>query len=203
MSTYYGICTEVKIGDTWHCIDPLTLRIDTKSEENQYSLSRTYENGSRSYFGKAAEKLEGLSVNFRFKDLSEEFRKICEGWTAKPEDLPKYVERCCYVIPLDAVKDAVESFPGKTNHGLVHKDCIAEYEAGETSEIYNEISPQVYSELEPEAKKVYQYYEWDDPMHWLPYLRTILKSAVYRISMFQNDNYIEETLKARLVLEIC
>ena len=202
MSTDYCIYTEAKIEGEWHCIDPLTLRIGNKSEGNRYRLSRTYEIGSRSYFGSAAEKLEEMSVKFRFEDLSEEFKRICEGWTQEPAELPEYVERNCYVIPLQSVKDAVADFPGKTNHGLVHKDCIAEYEAGETREIYGEITPQEYSELDPEAKKVYQYYEWDDSMHWLPYLRTILSRAVSRLSMFENDNYIFDSLQARLILEI-
>lgn len=202
MSTNYIIYTEAKIGDEWHCIDPLTLRVGAKEEDNKYRLSRTYENGSRSYFGEAAEKLENMSVRFSFEALSDEFRKICESWMIEPEELPKYVERCCYVIPLDAIRDAVTAFKGKTNHGLIHKDCIAEYEAGDTAEIYDQISPQEFSELDDEAKKVYQYYEWDDPAHWLPYLRTILNRATYRLSMFENDNYLLDPPEARLILEI-
>jgi hypothetical protein len=202
MGTYYRIQTEVKVRDVWHCIDPLTLRLGASQVNNNYRLSPTYESGSRSFFGQAEEKLREMSIPFSYDDLSKEYQSYCETWHVTFSDLPSYVEKHVHVISLDSIKEAVERYPGKTNHGLVHKDALAEYEAGETLEIYSDISPQEYSELDPEARKVYQYYEWDDAMHWLPNLRDILETAVSRISLFENDNDISESLPSRIILEI-
>ena len=202
MGTYYRIQTEVKGRDAWHCIDPLTLRLGASPENDKYRLSPTYESGSRSFFGQAEEKLREMSIPFSYDDLSKEYQSYCETWHVVLSDLPSVVEKCVHVIPLDYIKDAVERYPGKTNHGLVHKDAIAEFEAGEILDIYGDISPQEYSELDPEARKVYQYYEWDDAMHWLPHLREILETAIRRIAIFENENSISESLPARIVLEI-
>ena len=200
MSTYYTIRTEVKMHDGWHCVDPLILCFKRDNSEPEYRLSTTYWSGSRSYFGSTADKLEEMSVACKYDELSAELKKLYDSWKFETENKEEYIMRNTYVVPLARIRKAVDSLGGKTNHGIVHKDAIVAFETGELEDIYNTLDPREYTELDPEAKKLYQYYEWDDAMHWGPHLRTILEKAVRRINEFANENWIEEELEARILM---
>ncbi len=202
MSTYYNIRTEVKINGMWHCVEPLILHLNNEGGAGEYQLALTYWSGSRSYFGAAADKLIEMSVSCKYDDYSPEIRAVFDSWKFDFEDKESYLSRNTHVIPLDSVKDAVELLGGKTNHAIVHKDAIVAFEAGEVEDIYNTIDPREYSDLDPEAKKLYQYYEWDDNMHWGPYLRRILERASRRVFDFADANWIDTKLEARLILYI-
>ena len=202
MSTYYEIHTEVKIGEVWHCVDPLVLHVKTQYHEQEYILGSTYENGSRSFFGRSADKLQELSERFSFDDLSEELKADFMKWRIPPEEIPDEVMRYSYCIPLDQVRKAVSKINGKANHAIVPKDQIVAFETGDADGIYDPISPKEYSKLDEEAKKVYQYYEWDDPMEWECHFREILKRINRNISAFADVNYRDEITDARIILTI-
>jgi len=202
MSTYYEIHTEVKFGEVWHCVDPLVLHVKTQYHEQEYILGSTYENGSRSFFGRSADKLQELSERFSFDDLSEELKADFMKWRIPPEEIPDEVMRYSYCIPLDQVRKAVSKINGKANHAIVPKDQIVAFETGEADGIYDHISPKEYSKLDEEAKKVYQYYEWDDWMQWECHFKKILESADWHIGEFLNANCIESIKESRLILTI-
>ena len=202
MSTYYEIHTEVKVGEVWHCVDPLVLHVKTQYHEQEYILGSTYENGSRSFFGRSADKLQELSERFTFDDLSEELKADFMKWRIPPEEIPDEVMRYSYCIPLDQVRKAVSKINGKANHAIVPKDQIVAFETGDADGIYDHISPKEYSKLDEEAKKVYQYYEWDDWMQWECHFKKILESADWHIGEFLNANCIESIKESRLILTI-
>lgn len=202
MSTYYSIHTEVRIGGAWHCVDPLILHLKTEHSEQEYALAPTYENGSRSYFGRTADKLENMSGRFCFDDLSEELKDYYMKWRLPPEEIPEEVTHCSCCVSVESIREAVQSLKGKSRHAIVHKDSIAAFESGESDDIYNEIDPGDYSKLDEEAKKVYQYYEWDDPMEWECHFREILKRINRNISAFADVNYRDEITDARIILTI-
>lgn len=202
MSTYYEIHTEAKIDGVWHCVDPLVLHIKTQYREQEYILSSTYENGSRTYFGRSADKLQELSERFSFDDLSEELKADFMKWKIPPEEIPGEVTRCSYCISLDQMRRAVTKINGKANHAIVHKDLIAAFESGETDGIYDILSPKEYSKLDEEAKKVYQYYEWDDWMQWECHFKEILQRADWNIGEFLEVNNLHSAKECRLILTV-
>ena len=202
MSTYYSIHTEVRIGGAWHCVDPLVLHLKTDHSDQEYALAPTYENGSRSYFGRTADKLENMSGRFCFDDLSEELKDYYMKWRLAPEEIPEEVTQCSRCVSVESIREAVQSLRGKSRHALAHKDSIVAFESGEADDIYNEIDPEDYSKLDDEAKKVYQYYEWDDPMEWECHFREILKCVNWNIAAFSNLNYLSEIIDARIILTI-
>lgn len=202
MSTYYNIRTEVKVNGAWHCVDPLILQVKDDGSVGEYKLASTYWNGSQSYFGAAADKLIEISMPCKYDEYSPEIKALFDTWKFDYEDKESYLARNTYAIPLARVKAAVDSLGGKTNHAIVHKDSIVAFETGDIEDIYNTIDPQDYSVLDPEAKKLYQYYEWDEAMHWGPYLRKVLEKAYWRVSDFTNANWIEQEVEARLIMYI-
>ena len=202
MSTYYSIHTEVRIGGAWHCVDPLVLHLKTDHSDQEYALSPTYENGSRSYFGRTADKLEKMSGRFCFDDLSEELKDYYMKWRLAPEEIPEEATQFSRCVSVESIREAVQSLRGKSRHALAHKDSIVAFESGEADDIYNEIDPEDYSKLDDEAKKVYQYYEWDDPMEWECHFREILKCVNRNIAAFASVNYLAEITDARIILTI-
>ena len=202
MSTYYNIHTEVRADGVWHCVDPLILHLKTDRREQQYELVPTCENGSRSYFGQAADKLESLADRFCFDDLSEELKAYFMKWQLPPEKIPNAVSGCAYNIPVDKIRAVVQSVKGKTRHGLAHKDSVIAFESGEADDVYNLIDPEDYSKLDEEAKKVYQYYEWDDPMEWVYQFRRLMKCIDWNLAAFEDINFSKKITDARIILTI-
>lgn len=204
MSTYYDIHTEVSVGGRWYCADPKILKIPCREgEELGYDLSSTYWNGSRSYFGEAAERLEELSVRVPPDRLSEEMQEHFRGYNFSSDDArDRYFARSVYVIPYQSVKDAIASAGSTTSHGIAHKDAIAAFEAGDAEDICCMISPEEYTALAPEAQKCYQYYEWDDPMHWLSGFKEIQRRVDNVLYLFESVNILCDVDAVRIVLSI-
>lgn len=193
MSTYYNFYTEAKVGDTWYCIDPRVLQLECGDKPMTYRLNYTYWNGSRSYFGEAYDKLEEISSNIRFEDASAEFHvhKILD-WRGDDKDVAPYYDGVLRVIPYHRLRELYEASKTPENCGLYKRTDIVRYEDGLLEDLYElEIDPEKYSGLAEEARRIYQYYEWNDHMSWRFQIPILYKLVAARIREFEDVNSFE------------
>lgn len=196
MGADYYFYTEARVGDRWYSIDPRVLRVPQDGKGMKYVLNETFWSGSRSYFGETYTKLFNLSSPISFLDTSTEFRVekllIWDEWygedsATNAEEFYDSVLRVISYADLCAAmpKDGIYQY-----HGFVHKDYITQLEDGEIDDIDGEmmIPPEEYSKLIPEARRVYQYYEWNDPMSWRAKLPVVVQRVRDRIREFEDVN---------------
>ena len=191
MGTDYFFYTEAKIDNTWYGIDPRILRLQNREEPLTYKINYTYWNGSRSYFGETYDKLKDISKPIRLEDTSTEFRiDHLLGWRGDDKDAIPYYDNMLRVMNFSQLMSLNSNKKMHDYHGLYRKDSIALFEAGEIEDLYDDISPEDYSALDDEAKKVYQYYEWDDPMGWRRHIPILVERVSERVREFEDMNYL-------------
>ena len=134
MSTSYYIYTEVCVDGKWICINNKVKDI----KNNKEVISETYWNGSRSYFGKTADKIEEIGSRLEYDELSDEVKSVFQGSE--------------YFRGFSVTPDAMSScFPKdktlKEFCGFVQKEILFLYQTGEIDDIYERLSAEEYSEL--------------------------------------------------------
>lgn len=193
MSTYYTFYTEALVDKAWHCIDPKFLHLERRGEDQIYRLSPTYWNGSRSYFSEAYDKLVEVSTCIRFPELSEELR-VCkrEDWRGDESEIEPYYNSLLRAVPLAKLRDLYESAKKYENYGIYRKNDIVLFEDGTLESLWErEIDPADYSALADEAKKLFQYYEWNDAMSWRSKIPDLYNLVTGRVREFESENYLE------------
>lgn len=158
----------------------------------EWPIHITYWNGSRSYFSDTYYKLLEISRPIKFEDLSLELRiQMSVGWRGEEEDARKYYDdvlRVCSFADLRSICPNGEH----EHHGLYHKDKIVCFRTHETEDLFEEdITPEKYAELPEEARKVYQYFEWDDPMSWRAHIPEIVRKVSQRVNEFEDMNFLD------------
>ena len=203
MSSSYYIYTEMKINDKWVAINGLIPHFDWHSDEHKYSeeykytLSETYQNGSRSYFGRTYEKLQEIGNSGKFTDMSQELQKV---YSEAVEDEKNGVEHWYYPIYIDFnIFRAYTKTNSYDRHGIIHKDDMFAWDSGDAEDLYP-LPHRKYAELSDEEKKQYAYYEWDDPWEWHGHFKEIMKNAMRDINAFKDMNYMCDDNDTRLVL---
>ena len=187
MSTSYYLYTEAFIDNQWVCINP------TFEKEGKRRLAMTYENGSRSYFGQTADKIEEIGSPLQFKNMSPQLQERYENCRDS-----EYVR--ILSAEVDAMRNCLPTGQAHEFHGIVRKDSVFAYESGDIEEFYEAITPEQYAKLDDVGKQVYQYYEWDDPMGWFVHFKEILEHVDWQIYDWQNV-YGDETInKCRVVV---
>lgn len=191
MSTYYNFYTEAKIGDVWHCIDPKVLRLGSSGDP--YKLTHTYWSGSRSYFGEAHDKLMDISSKIRFDDTSSEFRTTkTMDWRGSGEELAPYYDSILRVMPYWRLSELNDRAKKPEYCGLYKNSDIELYESDELEDLFErEISPEAYSKLVDDARRIYRYYEWNYATSWRRQIPRLFERVVDRIREFENTNYID------------
>lgn len=193
MSTYYNFYTEANVNGTWYCIDPRVLQLERGDRAMSYVINNTYWNGSRSYFSEAYDKLEEIASRIKLEDTSAEFRmhKIL-NWNGDDSKIAPYYDQILYAIPYRRLCELYERSKRPENCGLYKKSDIALYEDGTLEDLYErEIDPEKYSALVDEARRIYQYYEWSDPMSWRFQIPILYKLVEARIREFEDVNFLE------------
>lgn len=206
MSTYYNFYTEGRINGEWHCIDPVGIRVTPHDNQIAQKLYQTYWNGSRSYFGDAYNKLMEYAWHIRFSDASQEFQKsildsILGSYSVKsdPEsyDMTKneaveYFDNNLLAISLSSLSSIVPQQGEHELHGVYHKNVIAAFKRGDIEDLYDaEMSPAEYAALEGDMRKVYEYFEWDDPMSWRIGITRLYAKVRSRLDDFASENFFE------------
>ena len=174
--------------ERWKCVNGFYKEIPYGKTEEELHLSHLVVNGSRSYFGRAYEKLQEIGTMTLFTELSREIREehpelkhVYEYWTDKETD-----ETARYVtVPLRAFEAAVPK--GFQYHGVYHKDAVARFERGESEELWEDDEVD-FSKMDPLAKQCWTYKEWDDPMGWEKRFKEIAE-AIRRV----RDQYVTDT----------
>ena len=214
MSVYYNFYTEAFLKDEWHCIDPVGLYVRFNGEIHQ-ELYSTFWNGSRSYFGEAWDRLRENAGAIRFSETSPEFQKhILDSledsyaWAEEDEEahvvhrqeLIQFMDKNLLTIPYKVFIDMLPDEHEHTYHGVYHKDAITAFNNGELEDLYErELSTEEYAKLDGDMRKVYAYFEWDDPMSWITGLRRLAEHVTFRVRDFTRENY-EEPGQVRIVM---
>lgn len=190
MSSYYCAYTEIKLDDKWQCINQYLPVVDKETGETKWKMIPTEESGSRSYFGETFEKIHELGTWTRPDDLSDTLEKEFPKPQKKedePDYLQDYYDGLCHAVLLEDMVRAMPEGNHKQFCGIYHKNDIRAFETHEIEDLYErDVDPEDYAKMAPEMReKLYQYYEWDDPMNWQPYFRDIIKNAYRQINEWE------------------
>ena len=132
-------------------------------------------------------------------DLSDVLQKLFPRHHEEDSTWQRYYDESCYVVPLQALKDALPPKGVYQYHGVYHKDAIYAFEHGETEELYDSVSPEEYKEMPEEMRKCYQYYEWNDSMDWPYHFKIIIDRANVRLFDWKEFSFEFEDPEVRLV----
>ncbi len=199
MGNTYIIHTEMKIDDKWKCIDGWYMHKAYNKDEEELTLFATYENGPRSYFESTYDELRHIGRKVKFSDLSKEVQdayqslKYRENWFGEDTKEEAYYT----VVPLDDFCNHVPK--GYSNHAVIHKNRIADYESGEIDELCEDdtIDFKNMSELE---KQCYQYYEWDNHWDWRYWFKILKEKIDYTVNKYYNNEWLFDNNEVRIVV---
>lgn len=192
MSTSYYMYTVQEADRKLVCINPMFQNGD------KFTLTRTFESWSRSYFGQTAEKLQELGWNIQFDELPEVLKSefsSCE----ENEHIP------ILKIAIDDIKRCIPKNQEHEFHGIVSKDRVFAFESGDIEELYEEDIPlSKFAKMDDMVKQKYQYYEWDDPFGWFRNFKDILDHVNWQIYDWESDfnNKEDKSGKYYLILFI-
>lgn len=192
MGSYYALFTEIKVNNKWIC---LNRRVPVIGQDSKTKLTNTYSSCSRSYFHETAEKLEQIGSRISLDELSQEVRDVyCEAYKSWREYF------WATATGLDAI---INAFPSdeylKENHGYVSKNALFLYQTGEMDDINDYLTVDEYVKLDEEAKKCYQYYEWNDEMGWFKYFVEIREHIHWQLYEWRQANEEFDIEKVRLI----
>ena len=191
MSNSYFVYTEIYIDGEWHCVNQYLPRKNKKTGETEYRLIPTYESGSRSYFGNTFDKIREIG-NGKPNNISPEILAEHPEREKLHEDdiFGDYYDQMTASVSLSTLSGHLPDSNRKQHCGVYHKDRIFEFETGDRDDLYEcEIDPEEYAKYPPELRdKVYQYYEWDDPMDWPRYFRIIRDKSNELINTYLDFN---------------
>lgn len=190
MSTSYYMYTEVNINGKWTCINNKITNV----EKDKEVLSETYYSGSRSYFGEAAEKIEGIGCHINYDDMSDALKNIFKndqffrGIAVSPKSM-----RDCF--PEDKTL--------KEFCGYVLKETLFRFQTGDVDDIYEWLSADEYLELPEEKKACYQFYEWNAEDGWYKHFQEILEHFSWQQYEWGLVNWDKDDYEFRIILIIC
>ena len=194
MSTYYFLYTEAVVDGKRVCLDGYVKRLN----KDEMSLTMTYENGSRSYFGDAADEFRQLGYVVKFAELSDELKENFKGWDE--DDSGCYSD--IWAVDWDVFKDAVPDRDEYQYHGWVSKDDMHRYKTHSTDLDIELIDPTEFRNMSPEEKKLYEYFEYDDNMSWEYYFKIIRDRVVGTMARWESVNYTVELKDVRIIMFI-
>lgn len=186
MSFSYYVYTEGLIDGHWNCIISF-LPVNTG-----YEMVKTYQNHSRIYFERAYQKLHELGYEIDISELSIPLQEKAkhDAWhNALAVDL-KFMRR---VMPRTQKMEY---------HGYVEKSLLFALESGEASEVEEWITVKEYSALDDEAKKSYQYHEWNDELGWYQYFLLIMERVDWQICDWRDVHSQHEPESVRIVISV-
>lgn len=218
MSTYYIMHTEAKVGDKWHLIDPMVLKIG--KEKNEYVRIETM--WRQSTFRQAFEKIEEIGEVVDYKDLSEELKAKLNREIEEDGDVDSYFQIRYISVPLHRIAELSNGF---THYGMVKKSHIQAFEDGEMEELWPldlgdlegyidipedddkaEKTEQDFAKLvlsQNLEKLGYVYHEWDDAYDW-KYNFKLLKERCYaNLNNFMEANYLWGEPDVRVIAYWC
>ena len=198
MGNTYFIHTEAKLNGSWKCIDGYYMIKHYGEDKERLTLSSTYENYSRSYFGSTYEKLQEIGNRVAFSELSTEVQSAHNGLRFVNNLFGENKEEESYVVVVKYNELKAHIPNGSQYHGVIHKNLIFEYEHGEIEDLFEDDEID-FSSLSDEEKKAYQYYEWDDVYDWPNGIKQIMKFVDITIEKYMMNAYEYDTPDVRIV----
>ena len=151
MGTTYTLFTEIKVDNRWICINGEVKRLQPIEHPVMVPTLRTDEKLS---FAKAYRELQEDGYAITADELSDNLLTGAANWL-NPES--------CTVFAVDYDKiRQMRVRSGKEHCAFALRSEIADYENGESDDIWDFVSVAEYKRMDDELKKAYQYYEWND-----------------------------------------
>ena len=188
MSSSYYLYSEALIDGKWTCLNAYM-----KTGE-KYVMAETYYSGSRTYFSSTFEKLEEIGQQINKDNLSPELQEIIGDINGSQS----------FFISLCDLQKAMPFSQKYENHGYVEKSIIFLFESEEVENIFEWLSSKEYMELDEEAKKIYQYYEWNSVIGWYIHFVEIMERVKWqKYDWTMAHNYFGRIENIRLLAIRC
>lgn len=186
MSFSYYVYTEGFVDSHLSCLNSF-LPVD-----GGYEMVKTYQNYSHMYFGAAYQKLEELGCAIDFSKLSLPLQEKAkdEAWHS------------ALAVDLDAMRRIMPRMQKMEYHGYVEKSQLFALESGQASEIEEWITVKEYSALDDEAKKSYQYHEWNNEFGWYQYFLLIIERVEWQIRDWRDVHSQHEPESVRIIITV-
>ena len=189
MSTTYTIFTEVKVNNTWHCIDPLSIR---QMPIEHPVIVPTFQTDARTAFEQAYRQLIDDGRCISPNDISENLKKSITDWL-EPGD------RSICAINYDCIRKRLNA-SGKEHCAFALKSEVAAFENDESEDIWDFVSVNEYKRMDEELKKAYQYYEWNGRSGAYRFYDQIQKTIFSHLSDWKTVNQAEAVEDIRVLL---
>ncbi len=186
MSLYYYVYTEGFVGGRWTCLNSF-LPVD-----GGYEMVKTYQNLSRMFFEATYQKLDELGCEIGFSELSLPLQ----------EEARDNVWYKALAVDLDAMRRIMPRMQKMEYHGYVEKSQLFALESEQASEIEEWITVKEYSALDDEAKKSYQYHEWNNEFGWYQYFLLIMERVEWQIRDWRDVHSQHEPESVRIIITV-
>lgn len=151
MGTTYTLFTEIKVDNRWICINGEVRRMQPIEHPVMVPTLRT---DAKLSFAKAYRELQEDGYAITVDELSDNLRAGVTNWL-NPENSIEFA------VDYDKIRQ-MRVRSGKEHCAFALRSEIANYENGESDDIWDFVSVAEYKRMDDELKKAYQYYEWND-----------------------------------------
>jgi len=191
MSTRYFLYTEIKIDGTWLCINE---RVPVVYNNNDLMMVPTFETSARTSFEAAYRNLSDdgyrLSVEEMSKNLQYEMKNTHYELSSP-----------LFAVTYDKIT-AMLNKPGKEHCAFALRQEIIAFENYEEDQIYDYVTIKDYKTMDPELRKAYQYYEWNNRDSAYRFYSEIRDRVTTQLQLWRSVNYRSDYTEIRVILFI-
>lgn len=193
MSSYYYVYAEVKYKGKWYSINPIVKKAD-----GTYLVKEVF--WAQSGFRQMYYDLEDMAIDRGIlDDFSPEVRaKFHENLDDIYSDFGSQITyRQAYnsrvlIVPYTKLKPQIVRDHPYKHRGYVFRECIADFECGETEDIMNWITINEYNALPEDERKSYAYYEWNNRWDDYDYKASIVSKITFLTNLFSEADSVED-----------
>lgn len=150
MGTTYTLFTEIKADGRWICINGEVKRLQPIEHPVMVPTLRT---DARLSFANAYRELKEDGYGIRLEEISDNLRTAVVNWLNP--------ETCLdFAVDYDMIR-TICSRTGKEHCAFALRSEVADFENGESDDIWEFVSATEYRKMDEELRKAYQYYEWN------------------------------------------
>ena len=192
MSTEYYIFAEARYNGKWYSINPIVKKAD-----GTYHMKMVF--WATSGFREMYYNMEDWATERGIPDdLSAEMRsRYHENLDDVYADLGsqityrKYYRSKILVVPYNKLKPHIVKDRPYKHMGYVFRECIPDFECGETDDIEHWLTIDEYKALPEEEKKSYAYYEWNNRWDEYDYKRDIVAKISFLTNLFSEGDSVD------------
>ena len=211
MSTDYYIFAEARYKGKWYCINPIVKKADGTYKMKEvfwasYGFNEMYYN----FEDWASDRgiLDDFSPEMRDR-YHQNLDEVCSNM-GSTITYRKYYRGRILVVPYDKLKPQIVRDRPYKHMGYVFRECIPDFECGETDDIEHWLTIDEYKALPDEEKKSYAYYEWNNRWDDYDYKCDIVAKISFLTNLFSDGDSVEDDSRwievpdsdIRLIVEI-